>query len=89
MVCKIVVVKSLLLFYLLVSIYDQSAGKYDSSALRGYAKVQRLFQSLGGKQFVSVKLATRHMNDLKGNDNRIIKERPRYTKNEKMVAEDE
>lgn len=52
MVCKIVVVKSLLLFYLLVSIYDQSAGKYDSSALRGYAKVQRLFQSLVGKQFV-------------------------------------
>ena len=52
MVCKIVVVKSLLLFYLLVSIYDQSAGKYDSSALGGYAKVQRLFQSLGGKQFV-------------------------------------
>lgn len=29
------------------------------------------------------------MNDLKGNDNRIIKERPRYTKNEKMAAEDE
>lgn len=29
------------------------------------------------------------MNDLKGNDNRIIKERSRYTKNEKMVAEDE
>lgn len=52
MVCKIVVVKSLLLFSFLVSIYDQSAGKYDSSALRGYAKVQRLFQSLGRKQFV-------------------------------------
>lgn len=29
------------------------------------------------------------MNDLKGNDNCIIKERFRYMKNEKMVVEDE
>lgn len=34
MVCKIVLVKSLLLFYLLVSIYDQSAGNREKTAHR-------------------------------------------------------